>query len=200
MSVRVNLLPWRSERRAAQRRHLGILAGMVAGLAAAVVLLGHFVMDGFVRAQESRNAYVKKQNEDLDKEIKLIDALQKEISDAKARRDLIERLQADRSQAVVLLDQMVRLTPDGVYLKTLKQNGAKVAITGYATSNAQVSNLMRNVAGSTVLQNPELIEIKAATVNNRRLSEFAMNLSMKQKVEEPDKAGAKGAKAGAAKK
>jgi len=202
VSVRVNLLPWRAERRAAQRKHLGILAGMVAGLAVAIIVLGHVVIAGYINEQEGRNAFLKGENARLDNEIKEIDKLQEEIKASLARKQVIERLQADRSQVVVLLDQLVKQTPDGVYLKSLKQAGLKVNLTGYAQSNAQVSTLMRNFSASPALENPELIEIKAASVNNRRVSEFIMNVSLKRtQVEEPSKGAAKGApaKAGAAK-
>ena len=193
--IRVNLLPWRAERRAAARKHLAILAGMVAALAVAIVILVHGVIAGYIAVQEGRNDYLKKENARLDKEIAEIKKLQDEIAALLARKQVIERLQADRSQVVHLLDQLVRQTPDGVYLKSLKQAGLRVNITGYAQSNARVSTLMRNVSASPYLENPELVEIKAANVGNKRVSEFTMNLSLKRALT-PDEA-AKAAKAGA---
>jgi type IV pilus assembly protein PilN len=193
--IRVNLLPWRAERRAAARKHLAILGGMVAALAVAVVILVHGVIAGYIAVQEGRNDYLKKENARLDKEIAEIKKLQDEIAALLARKQVIERLQADRSQVVYLLDQLVRQTPDGVYLKSLKQTGLRVNITGYAQSNARVSTLMRNVSSSPYLENPELVEIKAANVGNKRVSEFNMNISVKRALT-PDEA-AKAAKAAA---
>jgi type IV pilus assembly protein PilN len=202
VSVRVNLLPWRAERRAAQRRHLGILAGMVAGLAVAIIVLGHVIIAGYISEQEGRNTFLKGENARLDKEIAEIDKLQEDIKASLARKQVIESLQADRSQVVTLLDQLVKQTPDGVYLKSLKQAGLKVNLTGYAQSNARVSTLMRNFASSPFLENPVLIEIKAASVNNKRVSEFNMNVSLKRTQTEDAataKPAAAPAKAGAAK-
>jgi type IV pilus assembly protein PilN len=200
--IRVNLLPWRAERRAAQRKHLAILAGMVGALAVAIVVLVHVGIAGYISIQEGRNGYLKTENGRLDKEIEEIKKLRDEIAALLARKQVIERLQADRSQVVNLLDQLVRQTPDGVYLKSLKQTGARVNVTGYAQSNARVSTLMRNLSSSPFLENPELIEIKAASVNSKRVSEFNMNVSLKStQVDEPGKAGSRDAgKAGAAKK
>jgi type IV pilus assembly protein PilN len=192
--IRVNLLPWRAERRLAQRKHLGILAGMVSALAAGIVVLGHVIIAGYISDQEARNKYVKDENARLDKEIDEIKKLREEITALLARKQVIERLQADRSQVVNLLDQLVRQTPDGVYLKSLKQQGTRVNVTGYAQSNARVSTLMRNVSGSPHLESPELIEIKAALVNNKRVSEFNMNFALKRSEIEEDTKGAKGAK------
>ena len=89
-----------------------------------------------------------------------------------------------------LLQELVQQVPDGVYLKSIKQTGLKVNMTGYSQSNARVSTLMRNFSGSPYLENPELVEIKAATVSGKRVSEFNMNVSLKrQQGEEASKAG-----------
>jgi type IV pilus assembly protein PilN len=196
VTVRINLLPHREERRKAQRKQLGILAGMVAALALAVVVLVHGIIAGYISIQSDRNTFLKRENAALDKEIEEIKKLKDEIAALLARKQVIERLQTDRAQAVNFLDQMVRQVPDGVYLKTMRQQGRKVFLNGYSQSNARISTLMRNIASSPYLENPELVEIKAATVSNKRVSEFNMNLSLKVPKTD-DAAGA--AKAGAAK-
>ena len=197
MTIRVNLLPHREERRKAQRKHLGILAGMVAALAVAIVVLIHGVIAGYIAVQADRNTFLKKENASLDKEIEEIKKLQGEIAALLARKQVIERLQTDRAQAVYLLDQLVRQVPDGVYMKTIKQQGRRISMNGYSQSNARVSALMRNVSSSPYLENAVLVEIKAVTVGGKRVSEFTMNLNLKALQADDPKAGA--AKAGAAK-
>jgi len=188
--IRVNLLPHREERRKAQRKQLGVLAGMVAALGIAIVVLVHGVIAGYIAIQTDRNDFLKKENTKLDKEIEEIKKLKDEIAALLSRKQVIERLQAERSQSVNLLDQLVRQVPDGVYLKTLRQQGLRVALTGYAQSNARVSTLMRNFGSSPYLENPDLVEIRAATVNNKRISEFVMNVSIKRpQLEDASKAG-----------
>jgi type IV pilus assembly protein PilN len=199
--IRVNLLPWRAERRKAQRKHLAILAAGVSAVAVGLVILVHLGIASTIAVQEGRNQYLKTENARLDKEIQEIKKLREEIAALLARKQVIERLQADRSQVVNLLDQLVRQTPDGVYLKSLKQNGVKVNVTGYAHSNARISTLMRNVGSSLYLENPQLVEIKAASVNNKRVSEFNLNFTIKRtQTEEAAMDAAKAGKAGAAKK
>jgi type IV pilus assembly protein PilN len=112
---------------------------------------------------------------------------------------VIETLQADRAQTVYLLDQLVQKTPDGVYLRSIRQIGNKVNLTGYAQSNARVSELMRKLEESQYLENPDLVEIKAATVNGKRLSDFNMNVSIKRQQSESDAAKSGAGKAGAGK-
>ena len=188
--IRVNLLPHREERRKAQRKQLGVLAGMVTALGIAIVVLVHGVIAGYIAIQTDRNDFLKKENTKLDKEIEEIKKIKDEIAALLSRKQVIERLQAERSQSVNLLDQLVRQVPDGVYLKTLRQQGLRVALTGYAQSNARVSTLMRNFGSSPYLENPDLVEIRAATVNNKRISEFVMNVSIKRpQLEDASKAG-----------
>jgi type IV pilus assembly protein PilN len=188
--IRINLLPHRVERRKAQRRQLGIAAGIFAVVGLVVAGLVHTVIAGYVDAQTERNEFLKRENAKLDKEIEEIKKLRDDIQALLARKQVIESLQTDRARAVQLLDQLVRQTPDGVYLKTLKQDGLKVNVTGYAQSNARVSTLMRNLQASPVIVNsqnsPQLVEIKASEVNKKRLSEFSLNFLMKPPViEEP---------------
>jgi len=192
--IPINLLPHREERRKAQRRQLGILAVGVAIIGLAIAALVHGIIAGYVDAQNERNEFLKRENAKLDKEIDEIKKLQGEIQALLSRKQIIETLQTDRSRTVELLDQLVRQTPDGIYLKTLKQEGLKVNLTGYAQSNARVSTFMRNLQNSSIVENtptsPQLVEIKATDVNKRRLSEFNMNFTIKRPVvEEPAKAG-----------
>ena len=188
--IRINLLPWREARRKAQRQHLGVLGGMVAVLGLLIVGAVHLTIAAQISAQSERNEYLKRENTRLDKEIEEIKKLKTEIAALLARKQIIERLQTDRAQAVYLLQELVQQVPDGVYLKNIKQTGLKVNLLGYSQSNARVSTLMRNFAASPYLENPELVEIKAANVNNKRVSEFNMNVSLKRtQTEEAGKAG-----------
>ena len=178
--IRINLLPWREARRKAQRQHLGVLGGMVAVLGLLIVGAVHLTIAGYIAVQSDRNEFLKRENVRLDKEIEEIKKLKTEIAALLARKQIIERLQADRAQAVYMLQELVQQVPDGVYLKVIKQTGLKINMTGYAQSNARVSTLMRNFAASPYLENPALVEIKAVVVSNKRVSEFIMNVSLKQ--------------------
>ena len=196
--IRINLLPWREARRKAHNLQFFILMGMVAGLAGSIVLLVHGYYATRISTQMERNRFLKEENKKLDKEIEEIKKLKEEIQALLSRKQVIETLQADRAQTVYLLEQLVRQTPDGVYLKSIKQNGNKVNLTGYAQSNARVSTLMRNLEASPYLENPDLVEIKVASVNNKRLSEFIMNVTIKRQQAEAAVTKAGAAKAAAA--
>jgi len=192
MTVRINLLPHREERRKRARQHFAVLAGLTAALGLAIVGAGYLYIARQIDTQDARNSYLKSQIAKLDKEIAEIKKLKDEIAALLARKQIIETLQADRAQTVHLLDQLVRQMPEGVYLKSIRQKGLSVSLNGYAQSNARVSTLMRNIESSPWLTDPRLVEIKASRVASKRLAEFNMNLKLKPvTLKEPPKAPAK---------
>ncbi len=180
MTTRINLLPHREERRKAARKHFAVVAAMTAVLGGAIVLLVHGFYAAKVNEQVSRNEFLKKETEKLDKDIEEIKKLKDEIAALLSRKQVIETLQADRAQTVYLLDQLVRQLPEGVYLRSITQKGPRVTLIGYAQSNARVSTLMRNIEASQWLEAPKLNEIKATNINNKRVSEFILDLGLKR--------------------
>ena len=179
MSVRINLLPHREERRRRQRHHFVALVVFFIGGALAFWGAGHVVLGGYIDTQKARNEFLKRENAKLDKEIEAVKRLKDDIQALLARKQIIEALQTDRSRSVELLDQVARQTPEGIYLKSLKQEGLKVTVVGYAQSNARVSTMMRNLQSTGVFEQPTLLEIKASIVDKKRLSEFSLVFAMK---------------------
>lgn len=201
MSVRINLLPHREERRKRARTHFAVMGGVAAAIGLAMVSAGYLYLAGRIGIQEDRNKFMKGEVAKLDKEIEEIGKLKDEIAALLARKQVIETLQSDRAQTVYLLTELARQTPEGVFLKSVKQKGMGISVVGYAQSNARVSTLMRNVESSPWLASPSLIEIKAVTLGKMRVSEFSMNFALKRAAPKDDAKGtAKGTAKPAAKK
>lgn len=184
--ILINLLPHREEKRRQRKRAFfaSLLAFAVGG--AVVVGIWYSVLQQMTSAQESRNNFLKAEIARLDTQIKDIANLRTEIDALKARQKAVEDLQTDRNVPVHLLNELVRQTPEGVYLTSIKQNGEVVAIGGIAQTNERVSELLRNALyNSPWLEKPELVEIKATTQTTasreqRRLFEFAMRVTLKR--------------------
>jgi type IV pilus assembly protein PilN len=188
--IRINLLPHREQKRQARQRQFVSLSIGLAILGLAVVLLVHVLLGTQIENQQSRNTLLKTEIGKLDEQIKEIDKLREQTQALLARKQVVETLQSDRTEAVHLLDQMVRQLPDGIYLRSMRQVGSKVTLIGYAQSNARVSTLMRNIESSPWLQQPELVEIKSVPSplnKDLRVSEFTLNVQVKKTAppEEP---------------
>ena len=176
--IRINLLPHRAEKRKAQQIQFVAFSVISVVLGAVIVGFVHMAITAQIDYQERRNAYLTKEIAVLDKQIDEIKKLREQTKSLLARKSVVENLQSTRSDVVHLLDQMLRILPDGVYLKSLKQTGNKISLTGYAQSNARVSTLMRSIADSPWLENPVLIEIHAVTLKSMRLSEFSLTFDL----------------------
>lgn len=180
--IRVNLLPYREEAKKARRNEFFALCGFVLLVAAVLVFLGYSILEGYISNQEGKNAFLKKEIAELDKQIDQIKGLQEQTQALLSRKQIIESLQNDRGESVYLLSEMVKQVPEGVYLRSIKQVDKRVELSGMAQSNARVSTLMRNLENSPWLERPQLIEIKAVSADRRRLSQFSMVVYLSKKA------------------
>jgi type IV pilus assembly protein PilN len=183
--VRINLLPHREERRkqrkAAFFRVLALSA--ITGFAIVIAVAGLYAAQ--IATQEQRNNFIKAENAKLDAEIKEIANLKQEIEALKARQQAVEDLQSDRNQPVYMMDELVKQVPEGIYLRSLKQEGQRVVISGYAQSNERVSELLRNAGNNSAwLERPDLIEIRSTVLgqgrDSKRVFEFTINVGIKR--------------------
>lgn len=161
--ARINLLPWREQLR--EERKQRFLVAMVAFivLGAGLVFLAAQYLNAQIENQMARNEFVRK-------EIAVLDARIKEISELKTKKEqllermkIIQDLQGNRPVIGRVFDQLVRTLPDGVYFSSVKMAGKSITIAGAAESNNRVSNLMRNLDASEWLEAPNLSEVKAVT-------------------------------------
>ena len=179
-TTRINLLPHRELKRVARKREFIFVAAGTVIFAIATAFLVHTIMAGLVETQLNKNKFLKAEIAKVDKEIEEIQRLKEQTAALLARKQIVETLQANRTEAVHLLDQLVRQLPDGIYLKSVKQNADKINLTGYAQSNARIATLMRNLDTSPWLTNAELVETKAVQLNNLRVNEFSLNIQLKR--------------------
>jgi len=191
--IRINLLPHRELARAARRRQFNTLLGLAVAAGVVIVVLGHSLIAARQSSQEARNAFLEQEIAKLDIQIGEIKKIREQTHALLERKQVVETLQSNRTEVVHLFDQMIRLLPEGLYLKSFKQVGDVVTISGYTQSSARVSTLMRSLDGSPWFESTNLVEIKAATVNNLRANEFV--LTVKQTPQQTDNTKDKGGKA-----
>ena len=187
--IRINLLPHREEAKKAKREQFYVLTGLVSVLAALIVFAIYTLIDGQINLQAGDNDFLKQEIAVLDKQLDQIKRLKEQTQALLSRKQVIENLQRDRGETVYLLSEMVKQVPEGVYIRTLKQESLKVSLTGYAQSNARVSALMRNIDASPWLEKPQLIEVKAGVLNGRRINEFSMTFELTRAKSDDVKAG-----------
>ena len=176
--IRINLLPHRAEKRKAQQIQFIAFSVISVILGAMIVGFVHVAIMAQIDNQERRNEFLNKEIAILDKQIDEIKKLREQTKSLLARKTVVENLQSTRADVVHLMDQMLRILPDGVYLKSLKQTGNKISLAGFAQSNARVSTLMRAIDDSPWLDTPTLIEIHAVNVGAVRQNEFTLTFNL----------------------
>jgi len=159
--ARINLLPWRAERRKQRQREFYAMLGLAAVGGLLLSLMVWFYYDRQVSGQGERNQFLQAEIDKVKLQNKEIDRLDSQKERLLARKRVIEELQAKRSQMVHLFDALVRTIPDGVVLTALKQEGDVLTLEGRTQSNARVSAYMRNLETSGWMTNPELSIIEA---------------------------------------
>ena len=182
--TRLNLLPWRDQRRKEQDRQLLSIAVGAWILMGLVIFYAYLHVSGLIENQQKRNEFLVKETKKLDEEIKEIRELQAARAALLARMRVIQQLQMDRTQIVHLFDDLVRKLPEGAYLTSLKQAGPIITLTGNAQSNARVSAFMRNLDASVWFTKPDLDVINVKTTGNDRVREFTLRVNQKAKQDQ----------------
>ncbi len=194
--ILINLLPHREERRRQKRQAFFVGLGVAAACGVLVAGLWFAGLQQLTQQQQARNNFLREEIGKLEAQIKDIANLRSEIEGLKARQGAVEDLQLNRNVPVHLLDELVRLTPEGIYLVSVKQTDDTVQISGVAQTNERVSEFLRNAQNdSPWLDRMELVEIRAVTREpaagvgaaaaaaareRRRLFEFSVRVSIKQ--------------------
>ncbi|MEP6484997.1 MAG: PilN domain-containing protein [Rudaea sp.] len=194
--AKINLLPWRTERRKLREREFYMMLGGAAIAAVLAVFLWVFWMNERLDNQDARNAYMKDQIHQLDDKLTEIKRLEETKSKLLARKQIIEQLQANRSQMVHLFDELVKTIPDGVRLTSMKQNGDTLTLAGVAQSNASVATYMRNLDKSSWLKRSDLQQTQAKGNDKRDRFEFGLTVKLTS-PEEKEKERAAAEKSGA---
>ena len=159
----INLLPWREKKREQETRRFTIFLFVGLTVGVVVVFLMDYYANYIVDEQMQRNQQLKNEITQLEKKIKDISEIKKLRQALVARMNIVQDLQATRTLTVRLLDEIIKIMPDGVYLNQIERLGDKITLLGYAESNTNISRLMRDIQASVWIQDPELTEIKKAT-------------------------------------
>jgi type IV pilus assembly protein PilN len=188
---RINLVPWREAERKRKRQEFGVGAAAAVLFAGIIALVVNWQMKSTIENQTERNDYLKDQITELDKQIAEINALDQQKQNLIARMKVIEQLESSRPEIVHVFDQLVRTTPDGIYLTSVKQSERKIQLQGVAQSSTRVASYMRNIEASEWLKEPalDILETKGSSDAGAQFTLNAMqeNLQLPANPDEQSK-------------
>jgi type IV pilus assembly protein PilN len=176
--ARINLLPWRAERRKQREREFYIQLGLAFGAALVVLIAWSFWMDARIDNQGDRNTYLQGEIKQLDDRIAKIKDLEKVRADLLQRKQIIEQLQANRSQMVHLFDELVKTIPASARLSGMKQSAQSMSLDGVAQSNSSVAEYMRNIEGSPWMGHVDLRKTENTHDGSRMPYRFGLDVRL----------------------
>ncbi len=179
--IRINLLPHRELKREAQKKQFNALLGASAIAGVLCLFFANSLIQEQADNQLYRNQRLDQEIAKLDKEIEDIKDLKQQIRLMLERKQVVEDLQTNRHQAVVIMDEISRQLPDGMYFKKITQKGKTITLEGVSDTNARVATMVRNLDRSYWLTNPKLVEIKAVTNEHARQHAFKLDIDLKPK-------------------
>ena len=187
--ARINLLPWREELRKQRQQQFMALLGLAVIVTGALMAGVHFYVENRMDFQRERNAYLQREIQQLDEQIKEINALDKTRQRLEARMNIIQQLQTSRPEIVHLFDELARTLPEGIYLTSVQESNSSINIKGTAQSNARVSTYMWNLEKSEWLADPNLQVIETAQKDGGRASQFVLNANQSRPKPADEKGG-----------
>lgn len=155
---RINLLPWREERRQKRQRDFVVHLVLAALIAVGVAFGIHTYMQTQIEHQQERNAYLEGVIKKLDRQIQEINELKKRKAELTARMQVIEKLQSSRPTIVHLMENFVATLPDGVQLTSATvTNDEKISIQGKADAQARVAAYLRRLNNADYIGSANLV-------------------------------------------
>lgn len=181
--AKINLLPWRENLRQERQRNFLIALAATAVVALLVVFLASHLVSRQISGQNARNSYLESEIRQLDRDIERIEELERTRDNMLARKNVIERLQENRSMMVHLFNYLAQTIPEGVRLTSVRQNADQLTLIGTSQSESRVSQYMQNIDGAAWLHNPVLRIIEA--MNEPELPEQPFRFELRVRVASP---------------
>ena len=191
--IRINLIPYRVARRQQQIiQHLTVFIGVVI-IAVLLALSAHTASSLQLSDLKEETLQLQKQNAELKQKIGKIHNLDALRTDVEAKLQTVDRLQEGRFFSLKTLHEIAQTIPENVWVKSVKNSGSDITLSGLGESNKAVANFMRKLDSSALFDDVRLMVISRVMVNGLPVRSF--NLKFKR-VDEPAKSKAVAAKGG----
>jgi type IV pilus assembly protein PilN len=176
--IYINLLPWRETLKKRKRKENLLTVSLSAGFAVSFVMFVVLGLSVSVSKEESVVEYLNDKISSLDKNLTEIRSLEVKKTELITKTNVLQKLQMRRTDAAQIFDELVIATPDEITLFAVQRTGNRVDISGFANSNSDVSQFMKNIERSTLLHNVHLIEIEKQSKNKDFSSRFYVDFDV----------------------
>ncbi|WP_075878679.1 PilN domain-containing protein [Vreelandella massiliensis] len=172
MSVMINLLPWREERRQRQTRrfHILLVAMLVLGTALGFVVARLYQAE--LETQRERNRYITAQIQELEADISEVRGYEEDAVELSNQLELFQTLQNERIKTVRVFNEIAQSVANGVIYQRLSRSGDTLSATAEAGSDRQVSEQLRRIEQMPGLGVAQFTELESDSDSARRVFRF----------------------------
>lgn len=156
----INLMPWREARRKQLQKDFLSKIGLSALVAAGVCVVCALAAGALISGEKDRIQYLKTHITAAEKDIEQIKNLEKKREQMLGRKNVIEKLQADRDQLPHLMYELATNAVDGVTVTSVNYKNKALTVEGKSTSNSSVASYINNLEKSEWFDKPEIIIIQ----------------------------------------
>lgn len=177
--LRINLLPIRQLKKRAKARNQ--IISFITLFIFLLLILGAvaFLQTAKINTIESSIASLKKEKQKYAPILAEIKRLEKAKKDLENKISVIKKLKRDSSTTVHILDEVAnKVDSKRMWLKSLKQQGSSLSVTGIALDNRTVAQFMEALKESPYITIVNLSNASLTKVSGRNLKSFSLACSI----------------------
>lgn len=174
--IRINLIPYREERR--RRQILQYLAVAVSALGVTTILLLAIYSWSSIRMShaEYRLQEVQAKNRAVKAKIGELSKFRDIKADVQKKLDLVHTLQRSRFRSLESILGLSKAIPKNVWLTRVKDTGDTISVSGYGESNRSIAAFMRALEEQKVFSGVNLEVIKRELKDGVALRGFSLTM------------------------
>lgn len=181
--IRINLLPVRAAQK--KERLVNQLAILIFAVSATLVVcfLVWMSMSGRIDDATATNKATQNKINSLKKDLRAIKGFEVSKKALRAKLDILDKLKANRSGPVKLLDELSKSTPEKVWILTFSETAGAVTMTGGGMSEESIAGFLRDLENSPSYKNVELAVIEQKKLDDNDYLSFKISCSVETPVQ-----------------
>jgi type IV pilus assembly protein PilN len=176
--IRINLLPVRRKKRAKPAPLFVITAFLTTVLVIGVLGYLFYYFTSTLKETKMRFEANKQKISELKNKIKEVDNFETLNNSYEEKSRIIEQLRRNQTVPVIMLDEISKHLPNGIWLHSMSVSNQIVSLDGYAFTNSDVVAYVNNLKSSKTFTEIFLQESKQAEVDKIPIYQFKLTFKV----------------------
>jgi type IV pilus assembly protein PilN len=189
--LRINLLPVRQLKKRAKAKNQILGFTVVFFCLVGILCLVLAYQTSRIKSIRTNITDLTNEQKRLAPEVAAVDKLKKDKEELDRKISIINQLKAESSLTVRILDEVANVVDNSrMWLTSLNQQGNSLSLTGIALDNQTVAQFMDMLKKSPFIQSVNLSNSSLKKISDRSLKEFSLACDISQPKQEQPKTNA----------